>query len=69
MLKLTKIEIFVDGGLFELLIALSLGYLINVIYLKKYLLLLFSGVAIPRPSDYYFFQKKMHFTFSRRSAS
>ena len=42
-------EIFVDGGLFELLIALSLGYLINVIYLRKYLLVVYSCVAIASP--------------------
>lgn len=51
-------EIFVDGGLFELLIALSLGYLINVIYLKKYLLLIYSGVAIAAPIGLFFFPKK-----------
>jgi hypothetical protein len=42
-------EIFVDGGLFELLIALSLGYLINVIYLRKYLLVMYSAVVIAAP--------------------
>ena len=42
-------EIFVDGGLFELLIALSLGYLINVIYLRKYLLFVYSCVAVAAP--------------------
>jgi hypothetical protein len=50
-------EIFVDGGLFELLIALSLGYLINVIYLKKYLLLLFSCVSIGAPIGLLFLHK------------
>jgi hypothetical protein len=50
-------EIFVDGGLFELLITLSLGYLINVIYLKKYLLLLFSCVSIGAPIGLLFLHK------------
>jgi MFS-type transporter involved in bile tolerance (Atg22 family) len=39
-------EIFIDGGLFELLLAVSLGYIINIIFLKKYLLILFSAISI-----------------------
>lgn len=42
-------EIFVDGGLFELLIAAVLGYMINYIFLKKYLLILFSVISVAAP--------------------
>jgi len=39
-------EPFIDGGLIELFIAIAaLGYLINFIFLKKYLLVLFSIVS------------------------
>lgn len=47
-------EIFVDGGLFELIIAFAFGYLVNVIYLKKYLLLFYSFVAIATPIGLFF---------------
>jgi len=43
-------EIFVDGGLFELAIAFAFGYLVNIIYLRKYLLLFYSFVAISAPA-------------------
>jgi hypothetical protein len=56
-------EIFVDGGLFELLIALSLGYLINVIYLRKYLLVLYSGVAVASPILQFFLPRNDLFYF------
>ena len=42
-------EPFVDGGFFEILIALALGYVVNYIFLKKYLLIVYSGVAILTP--------------------
>lgn len=56
-------EIFVDGGLFELLIALSLGYLVNVIFLKKYLLILYSAVAIGAPAGMFFLSRGDLFFF------
>ena len=42
-------EIFVDGGLFELIIAMALGYTINYIFLRKYLLIAFSVISIISP--------------------
>jgi hypothetical protein len=42
-------EIFIDGGLFEFLIAVTLGYMVNYIFLKKYLLFFFSAVSIISP--------------------
>lgn len=42
-------EIFLDGGLFELTIAIATGYIINYIFLKKYLLILFSVAVITAP--------------------
>lgn len=48
-------EIFVDGGLFELIIAIAFGYAINYIFLKKYLLIIFSCIAILSPVTLIFF--------------
>ena len=48
-------EVFVDGGLFELLLAVVLGYTINFIFLKKYLLVIFSGISIMTPVALIFF--------------
>jgi len=42
-------EPFIDGGLFELLIALAFVYMVNYIFLKKYLLFFFSTVSIISP--------------------
>jgi hypothetical protein len=42
-------EIFLDGGLFEIIIAMVFGYAINYIFLKKYLLIIFSGIVILSP--------------------
>ncbi len=42
-------EIFVDGGLFEVILAVAFGYAINFIFLKKYLLVIFSGIAVLSP--------------------
>ncbi|HYV91030.1 MAG TPA: hypothetical protein VE978_04580 [Chitinophagales bacterium] len=42
-------EVFVDGGLFELLLAVAFGYAINFIFLKRYLLVIFSGLCILTP--------------------
>ena len=50
-------EIFVDGGLFELIIAFAFGYLLNVIYLKKYLLLFYSSVSIIAPVSLLFLKR------------
>ena len=48
-------EIFVDGGLFELFIAAAFGYAINFIFLRKYLLIIYSAIAIMSPIFLYFF--------------
>jgi hypothetical protein len=48
-------EIFIDGGLFELFIAVAFGYAVNFIFLKKYLLLIFSVLAIAAPVVLFFF--------------
>jgi hypothetical protein len=42
-------EVFVDGGLFELFALLAFGCAINFIFAHKYLLLLFSAVAFAGP--------------------
>jgi len=49
-------EIFVYGGLFELAIAVAFGYAINFIFLKKYLLIIFSGICILSPVALIFFK-------------
>jgi hypothetical protein len=43
-------ETFLDGGLFEIIIAVAFGYAINFIFLKKYLLVIFSGISILSPA-------------------
>jgi len=42
-------EIFVDGGLFEIILAIAFGYAINFIFLKKYLLVIFSAISLFSP--------------------
>lgn len=42
-------EIFLDGGVFEFLAAVVLAYAVNFIFLKKYLLILFSVLTIASP--------------------
>jgi len=42
-------EPFFDGGLFELIILVAAGYVVNFIFLKKYLLIFFSLVALVAP--------------------
>ncbi len=42
-------EIFVDGGLFEILLAVAVGYTVNFIFQDKYLLVIFSCIAIVAP--------------------
>ena len=56
-------EIFIDGGLFELLAAISLGYIINIIFLKKYLLIIFSAVSVSATILTIFFNKGDIFYF------
>jgi len=42
-------EPFLDGGLFELLIAIGVGYTFNFIFKRKYLLILYSLISIIVP--------------------
>ena len=49
-------EVFVDGGLFEIIIAIAFGYAINFIFLKKYLLFIFSALSILAPVALIFFR-------------
>ena len=49
-------EIFIDGGLFEIGILTALAYTINYIFLKKYLLIIFSVVSILSPLALIFFR-------------
>ena len=42
-------ETFLDGGLFELLIAIGFAWFLNFIYLKKLLLIIFSFLLIAAP--------------------
>jgi hypothetical protein len=42
-------EIFLDGGLFELLVVLVFGYGLNYIFRQKYLLVLFSFLIVAAP--------------------
>jgi hypothetical protein len=56
-------EIFFDAGLFEFLIAVSLGYVINFIFMRKYLLIIFSVFAVAAPVLFFFFNKGEAFYF------
>ena len=47
-------EVFVDGGLFELIALLAFGCAINFIFAHKYLLLLFSALAFACPVGLFF---------------
>ena len=49
-------EIFIDGGLFEITILAALAYTINYIFLKKYLLIIFSSISILCPVALIFFR-------------
>jgi hypothetical protein len=49
-------EIFIDGGLFEFFIGVIIAYVMNYIFLKKYLLLLFSSITIVSPILLIFFR-------------
>ena len=50
-------ETFLDGGLFELIIAIVFAYFLNFIFLKKYLLLIFSLLIITAPVILFFINK------------
>jgi hypothetical protein len=56
-------EIFIDGGLFELSIAIATAYLINFIFLRKYLLIIFSVATITAPVIILFIPKGELFYF------
>lgn len=50
-------ETFLDGGLIELLIAIGFAWLLNFIYLKKILLVIFSLLIIAAPVILFFIKK------------
>ena len=56
-------ETFLDGGLFELLIGLAFLYIINFIFLKKYLLIAYSAISIASPVLAIFIGKSEIFYF------
>lgn len=47
-------EPFLDGGLFELLFVMGFAILVNFIFVKKYLLILFSLLIISAPGILFF---------------
>jgi len=49
-------EPFIDGGLFELLFIAGFAILVNFIFLKKYLLILFSLLIVAAPVILFFVQ-------------
>jgi Ca2+/Na+ antiporter len=50
-------EPFFDGGLFELLFAMGFAILVNFIFLKKYLLIVFSLMVISAPIALFFIHR------------
>ena len=50
-------EPFFDGGLFELLLVAGFAILVNFIFLKRYLLILFSLIIVSAPVVLYFIGK------------
>jgi len=50
-------EPFFDGGLFELLLFLGFAVCLNAIFLRKYLLLLFSVVILAAPVTLFFIKR------------
>jgi hypothetical protein len=42
-------EPFFDGGLFEVLFAIGIGYFLNFIFQRKLLLIIYTGVSIMAP--------------------
>jgi hypothetical protein len=57
-------EPFFDGGMFELIIIIGLGYLVNFIFLKRYLLVFFSILSLASPVLLFFFRNGELFYFS-----
>src|SRR4030095_4277303 len=51
-------EVFIDGGLFEIIGLLLFASLFNYIFSKKYLLIFFSVVAISAPFTLFFVKDK-----------
>ncbi len=49
-------EIFIDGGLFEITIAAAVAYTINYIFARKFLLVIYSAIAILTPIALIFFR-------------
>jgi hypothetical protein len=56
-------EIFIDGGLFEILLAITLGYTVNFVFAKKYLLIVFSVISIVAPALLFFLHQGEWFYF------
>lgn len=50
-------EIFIDGGLFELLIFLGFGYGLNYIFKKRFLLIAYCVLALMAPFGILFLQE------------
>ncbi|MEO6221434.1 MAG: hypothetical protein ABIO81_13460 [Ginsengibacter sp.] len=50
-------ETFLDGGLFELLLGILFASVLNIIFLKKYLLIIFSVLIISGPVTLLFINK------------
>jgi hypothetical protein len=50
-------ETFLDGGIFEIIIAIFFAGLINFIFLKKYLLIIYSLLIIAGPALLFFINK------------
>ncbi len=50
-------ETFLDGGLFELMIAILFASMLNIIFLKKYLLIVFSILVVSCPVVLLFINK------------
>ena len=50
-------ETFLDGGLFEIFIAMAFAVFLNYIFLKRYLLIIFSVFIIASPLLLFFVQK------------
>jgi hypothetical protein len=53
-------EVFLDCGVFELVVLLALGYVINFVFGKKYLLVIFSVITIGCPLGLLFVHGRLH---------
>jgi hypothetical protein len=51
-------EIFLDGGLFELIILIAFASIINFIFLRKYLLIVYSILTPAAPVGIFFVKNK-----------